>query len=123
MGKVREVVQLPSKDSAALSLGVMRSRDPRSRLFLNLQPYRLALQVSARANTHLFLIVTLCRENLSSGENLAGWADLVTFPVGVTFYSQDTNHKRCKIQGQRLFNTPIKGNATGRVHLLRSLGF
>ncbi len=31
-------------------------------------------------------MATLCRLNLSSGENLAGWADSVTFPSGLDFY-------------------------------------
>lgn len=35
---------------------------------------------------YLFLIVTRWRENLSSGENRAGWADFVAFPKGSTFY-------------------------------------
>lgn len=35
---------------------------------------------------YLFLIVTLCLENLSSGEKRAGWADLVGLPVVVVFY-------------------------------------
>lgn len=33
-----------------------------------------------------FLIVTRCRENLSSGENRAGWADLVILPSAVIFF-------------------------------------
>ncbi|CAH2450586.1 Predicted protein [Komagataella phaffii CBS 7435] len=34
---------------------------------------------------YLFFKVTLCLEYLSSGENLAGWADLVISPSLVTF--------------------------------------
>lgn len=32
-----------------------------------------------------FFNITRCRENLSSGENRAGWAELVGSPSGVTF--------------------------------------
>ena len=35
---------------------------------------------------YLFLIVIRWREYLSSGENRAGWADLVGKPLGSTFY-------------------------------------
>jgi hypothetical protein len=38
-----------------------------------------------RETTYRFLMVTRCRENLSSGEKRAGWADLVTFPSLVDF--------------------------------------
>ena len=38
-----------------------------------------------RSNPNRFLHATLCLENLSSGENLAGCADNVGFPSGLVF--------------------------------------
>ena len=38
---------------------------------------------------NLFLIVFLCLEYLSSGENLAGCADNVGLPLGPTFYKEE----------------------------------
>ena len=35
---------------------------------------------------NLFLSITRCFENLSSGENLAGWAERVGHPFGSTFW-------------------------------------
>ena len=40
-----------------------------------------------RSNPNRFLHATLCFENLSSGENLAGCADNVGFPSGPVFCS------------------------------------
>ena len=46
-----------------------------------------------RSNPNRFLHATLCFENLSSGENLAGCADNVGFPSGPVF---------CQALGQKM---------------------
>lgn len=56
-----------------------------------------------------FLIVIRWRENLSSGEKRAGWADLVGMPLGSTFYSKEPIQHSAKIRVHFPFWTVYDG--------------
>lgn len=53
-----------------------------------------------RSNPNRFLHATLCFENLSSGENLAGCADNVGFPSGPVFCSLSRGKRKRAAGGE-----------------------
>lgn len=53
-----------------------------------------------RSNPNRFLHATLCFENLSSGENLAGCADSVGFPSGPVFCSLSRGKRKRAAGGE-----------------------
>lgn len=59
----------------------------RSCFFLGLisMSHRIGLGCWVSRRLKRFFTVTRCRENLSSGEKRAGWAELVGWPLGLTF--------------------------------------
>lgn len=64
---------------------------------LLLLSHRIGFGCWVRRRPKRFFTVTLCRENLSSGENRAGWAELVGCPTGQSFCRWQRSEEKSSI--------------------------